>query len=66
MVNRIKECREESGLTQDELAKKAGVSRPFLSNVENGVAIPTVTKAADIAEALGRSIDQLFSMKDTN
>lgn len=60
MHNKIKESREESGMTQKELARKAGISRPFLSNVENGTAVPTVTKAVDIALALGKTVDEIF------
>ena len=33
---RIKKLRKELGLTQEELAKKAGISRPTLSRIENG------------------------------
>lgn len=61
MHNKIKKIREDVGMTQDELAKKAGISRPFLSNVENGAAVPTVTKAVDIASALGKTVDEIFS-----
>lgn len=60
MHNRIREYREALGMTQEELAKKAGISRPFLSTVETGTAIPTVAKAADIAAALETTVDELF------
>ncbi len=60
MHNKIKERREKLGMTQEELAKAAGISRPFLSTVETGVAVPTVAKAADIAAALCVTVDELF------
>jgi len=60
MHNNIRELREAAGMTQGELAGRAGVSRPYLSNVENGAAEPTVKKAAAIARALGVTVDELF------
>lgn len=63
MHNKIRERREELGMTQEELAKAAGISRPFLSTVETGTAVPTVAKAADIATALRTTIDELFPTK---
>ncbi len=32
---RLKEVRESRGLTQAELAKRSGVGRPSISNIEN-------------------------------
>lgn len=60
MKNRIREIREEKGLTQEQLAKKSGVSRPFLSNIENGSAIPTMKTAIKISESLHKTLDELF------
>jgi transcriptional regulator with XRE-family HTH domain len=37
---RIKELRKKLGLTQDDLAKKIGVSRKTIVNYENGEVIP--------------------------
>lgn len=64
MHNIIPKLRQAKGLTQDELARKAGISRPFLSAIENGAAIPTVAKAAAIAAVLGCTIDELFDRKE--
>lgn len=63
--NKIREYREALGMTQEELAKKAGISRPFLSTVETGAAIPTVAKAADIAAALETTVDELFKKEES-
>lgn len=64
MHNRIKEEREAAGLTQEQLSDMAGISRPFLSTVENGSAMPTITKAAAIAKALGKTVDDLFPIHE--
>jgi transcriptional regulator with XRE-family HTH domain len=36
MINRLREAREESGLTQDEVADEFGLLQSFVSKVENG------------------------------
>ena len=35
MNNRLKEAREEEGISQEELAKKSTVSRTIISELEN-------------------------------
>lgn len=39
--NEIKELRLKNGLSQVELAKKAGISRTYLSQIENGLRSPS-------------------------
>ena len=61
MGYRIKEFRESLKMTQEELAKKSGVSRGTISAMENGVSKETTTKTlVKIARALGTSIDNIF------
>ena len=60
MANRIREVREEKGLMQKELAQLAGVSPPFICDLEanrRGAKPETLER---IAEALGVSVDQLI------
>jgi y4mF family transcriptional regulator len=51
-------------LTQDELARKAGLSKGFLSDLENGKRNVSAEKLLDVARALGVSIDALMSLAD--
>jgi len=61
MEYRIKELREKSGLSQEELATKSGVSRATISNLENGSSRATSTKTLNkIAQALGTTVDHIF------
>lgn len=60
MKNRIKELRTELGMTQDELAKKAGVRRETIVFLEQGKYNPSLQLAHDVAVALGSSLDDLF------
>jgi len=52
----IKQARKELGLTQDELAKKSGTSKHYISRIENdksGIEIMTLKK---IVEGLGKRL----------
>ena len=58
---RIKERREELGMTQEELAKKSNVSRQTISNIENGRCDSVLTGTLmAIASALGTTVDKIF------
>ena len=58
---RVKEEREKKGMTQEELAKKAGVSRTIISGLESGTINVTTTKTLKkIAEALGTNVGDIF------
>jgi transcriptional regulator with XRE-family HTH domain len=58
---RVKEEREKKGMTQEELAKKAGVSRTIISGLESGTINVTTTKTLKkIAEALGKNVSDIF------
>ncbi|MBR9802086.1 helix-turn-helix transcriptional regulator, partial [bacterium] len=54
---RIKSRREELGWKQDDLASKAGISKSFLSDLENGKRNVGADKLLDIARALNLSLD---------
>lgn len=60
MGQRIREAREERGLSQDELAKKVYKRRPSLSEIENGKMYPDVATLLMIALVLQRSIVDFF------
>jgi transcriptional regulator with XRE-family HTH domain len=57
---RIRALREEKGLSLRPVAEHAGVSESFLSQVERGVASPSVASLRRVAEALGESVGALF------
>lgn len=46
----IRDARKKQGLSQDELAEKAGLSRPTVARVERGddVSTATITKLAEV------------------
>lgn len=54
----IRQLREREGLSQEELAERAGISREWVSYVEGGSKSPTFRTLTQIAEGLGvRMID---------
>ncbi len=57
---RIRSLREDGGRSLREVAVAAGVSESFLSQVERGVASPSVASLRRIAEALGESVGSFF------
>jgi putative transcriptional regulator len=63
LANRIKEKRNELGLTQAELAEKVGVTRKTVNTVENGVFIPSALLALKLAEALSVQVEELFRIE---
>jgi len=56
--------RLECGLTQAELAARAGVSRQLVAAVEAGQNTPAVDAALALARALTSTVEQLFSPAD--
>jgi transcriptional regulator with XRE-family HTH domain len=57
----LRRRRLESGLTQAELAARAGVSRQLVAAVEAGRHTPAVDAAMRLARALGTTVEELFS-----
>ena len=51
--SKIRALRHRLHKTLDETATAAGISKPFLSQVERGLATPSLTSLAGIATALG-------------
>ena len=61
MGYKIKEFREEMNMTQEELSKRAGVSRTIISGLETGaIKVTTTATLLKIAEALGKTINEIF------
>ncbi len=56
---RVRTLRKAKGWTLDQLASLSGVSRSMLSQIERGVANPTLGVTHKIAQALGLSLGQL-------
>lgn len=57
---RVRQLRRERGLTLKALGGEAGLSHPFLSQLERGLARPSVGSVERIAQALGVPVTALW------
>lgn len=57
---RVRELRLAKGLTQEELAFKAGIHRTYLGGIERDERNPALKNIASIAKALDIMISGLF------
>lgn len=57
---RIKQCREQLGLTQDQFAEKLGVATNYISTIERGASFPRCEKLIAIINGLETSADAIF------
>lgn len=57
----VRECRIRAGLTQAELAQRAGIGRPHLNHIEGGRKNPTVVVLVHLARSLGVAPGELLT-----
>ncbi|MBQ9991483.1 MAG: helix-turn-helix domain-containing protein [Lachnospiraceae bacterium] len=62
--NRIKELRIQMGLTQEELADRAELSKGFISQLERDLTSPSIATLIDILQVLGTSLSDFFSHEE--
>ncbi len=58
----VKSRREALGLTQEDLADKAGIHRTYLSDVERGTRNLSLVNIERLAKALSWQLSELFEM----
>lgn len=60
MMNRLRVLRAERGWTQEDLARRLGVSRQAVNAIETGKHGPSLDLAFRIAAAFGRPVEEIF------
>jgi len=60
MQNIIKLLRAQQNMTQEELAKMIGISRPALSDIENGKVMPSGKTVIRLANIFGIPAEKIF------
>ena len=60
LANAIKSTRSALGISQEELAARAGLHRTYVSDLERGARNPSLASVAKLAEALELSLPMLF------
>lgn len=58
---KIKEIRIQKGLTQEELADRAELSKGFISQLERDLTSPSIATLVDILQCLGTNLEEFFS-----
>lgn len=64
MVNNVRNERVAHKLTQEDLAKKIGVSRQTINAMEANKYIPSTVLALKVAQVLGKKVEDLFILDD--
>ena len=61
MLNeKMREARQQKGISQTELAKLIGVSRQTVNMIENGDYNPTIALCLKLCKALDKTLNDLF------
>lgn len=58
--NLVRKTRREQGMTQEELAKRVGITRPYLSDIENDKRQVRGELMIRIAITLGVKVEDIF------
>lgn len=61
---RIKKCRQDVGLRQEDIAVRLNIDRSTVSKWESGAAMPRADKLTELAKVLGCTIDDLMKSDD--
>ena len=62
ILNLVKQHRLMSGMTQQELADRVGVTRQTILSIEKGKYTPSVALALSLAEIFDTSVETLFQL----
>ena len=64
MKNRVKVERAELDLTQEELAKKIGVSRQTINSIEKNRYVPSTVLALKLSKVFGKPVNEFFRLEE--
>ncbi|MBR4458257.1 MAG: cupin domain-containing protein [Clostridia bacterium] len=62
---KLKQLRQQRGLTQEELADRCELTKGFISQVERNLASPSIATLMDMLECLGVPLPVFFNDKDS-
>ncbi|WP_081887508.1 MULTISPECIES: helix-turn-helix transcriptional regulator [unclassified Verrucomicrobium] len=61
----LRSCRQELGLSQEELAEMAGLHATYIGLVERGKRNPSIDAASQLASALNRPLSALIASAES-
>ena len=65
MKNRIRELREEKGITQEQLGAMVGTSRQAINAIETEKFEPSIWLAYDISKVIDCPIEEVFLFEES-
>jgi|AntRauTorcE11897_2_1112592.scaffolds.fasta_scaffold01824_7 putative transcriptional regulator len=63
LKNNLQKIRKEKGITQEEIAKKVGVTRQTIICIEHGNCSPSISVALKLGKTLDVCVDDIFKIK---
>lgn len=66
LKNRLKVARAELDMSQEQLAKLAGVSRQTIGSIETGQYCPTARLALILSKCLHKNFEDLFYLEEVD
>ena len=66
LVNKMRKERLRRNMTLEQLSQRTGLSKSFLSQIERGLAQPSITSLKKIAYQLGISVVRLYASEENN
>ena len=66
MKNRIKIERAILNLTQEDLAKKIGVSRQTINSIEKNRYVPSTILALKLAQTFNKTVNDIFELEEVD
>lgn len=65
LKNKVKQLREQYGLTQAQLGEKVNVSRQAINAIEKNKFDPSIWLAYDLAKFFNLSIEEIFEFEES-
>lgn len=66
MKNSMKMHRAICNITQEDLAARVGVTRQAIIAIEHGKYVPSAVLAMKIAREFNKSVEEVFSLEETD
>ena len=66
MINHVRDERTKKQLTQVQLAELVSVSRQTIISIESGRYAPSVTLSIKLAKVLGKSVEDVFILEESD
>ena len=66
LANRLKVLRAEHDLTQEDLAKRVGVTRKTINTIERGVFVPSTVLALRLARLFEVPLERVFQLTNAS